>query len=202
MTNKNDSTKPEKSKIDQAVEQHQQDEAAKPSTTIKEKGTKSKFAFKKKKKIIVHEDIALAQIEMFFDRYSIDIEEMMEDDLEYAESIESAAKVVLNAIMLGKVEIYEDHADDNKIKVKQIIQHKSSKGTIDHIIYSEIEGGDNSAMPDKKKINNYDKMYALLGSMALNQPGQSAGIDEDTIRKLRSSDLKTAHSLANLFLVP
>jgi hypothetical protein len=184
------------SPIEKAAREFQQNEAAKPSTQPKKKGKKSKFAFKKKKLPVVSEDEALTQIELLFDRYRIDIEEMMEDDLEYAEAIESSANIVLKAIMFKEVEIYIDDKDNGKLKVKQHIQHRSKNGTVTHVVYSELEGVDNTSMPEGKKINSHDKMYALLGSM--NE--DVAGIE--TIKHLRSSDLKTAQALASLFLVP
>lgn len=184
------------SAIDKAAREHQESEAAKPSTQSKQKGRfKSKFIFAKPAPK-VHKDVAMSMLQLLFERYRIDPVRMQEDDLEYAESIETAATVVLDAIMLEEVKIYIDHADSNKLKVEQFIKLKSKEGTVNSIIYSEIEGNDNSAMPDDKGNNNHDKMYALLGSMA------ESDLGEHIVRQLRSSDMKTAHSLANLFLVP
>ena len=182
--------------IDTAVQKYEEKAAEKPSSQPKVKGKKSKFAFEKKKKPTVGEEDALKQIELLFDRYRIDIELMMEDDLEYAESIESSAKIVLEAVMLKEVEIYIDTKDSGKLKVKQTIQHRSSDGTIDHIIYGELEGNDNESMPEGKKVSSTTKMYALLGSMNEDVSGVN------TIKSLRVSDLKTAQALASLFLVP
>ena len=181
--------------IDQAVQGFKEDQASQPESQPKKKGKKSKFAFTPKKKSVVSEQEALGQIELLFDRYRIDIEEMWEDDKEQAESVESSANVILKSIMLGEVEIYNDEKDNSKIKVDQHIQHRSAKGNIEKITYGELEGNDSSSMPTGKKINEYDRMYALLGSMNEDAAG------ENTVRKLRSSDLKTALALSILFLV-
>lgn len=192
-------TQNQKTEFDKKIQDFQSSD--KPASALfndpppqKQKGKKSKFAFKKKKQYVIAEDLALEQIELLFDRYRIDIEKTAEKDPEQAESIESAAEIVLEAVRLAELEIYIDD-NDGKLKAKQHVQHRSAQGKVKELIYAEIEGNDQSAMPTGKKINEYSRMHGLLGSMCELPQGASY------VKSLRSSDGKTAVALSILFLV-
>lgn len=188
----------QKSNFDKKIQKHQQNEikAATDSDSdgIPDLGYKTKFAFSRKKPYILSEELALEQIELLFDRCRIDIPKIAEKDLEQAEAIEVAAEIVLEAVRLGEIEFYIDDAS-GIFKTKQHIQYRSAKGTVKTLIYSEVQGSNQSDMPTGKKINEYARMQGLLGSMCELPQGASY------VKSLRSSDAKTAVALSTLFLV-
>ncbi len=151
-------------------------------------GKKSIFALKKKDPVVSDEN-ALSQIMLLLDRYNVDLEET--EDEKQKVVLEEAARKTHKAIMAGWLEIYEE---EQEIKVKQIIQHRSEKSTVSELIYGELIGEDNTAMPTGEKVNEYDRMYGLLGSMSKSAYGEAI------VKKLKSSDLKIAMQLSFLFL--
>ncbi len=151
-------------------------------------GKKSIFALIKKDPVVSDEN-ALPKVMLLLERYNIDLEGT--EDEAQKKVLEEAARKVHKAIMAGWLDIYEE---EQEIIVKQIIQHRSEKSTVSEIVYGEIKGDDNSSMPTGEKINEYDKMYGLLGAMAKTAHGEAI------VRLLRSSDLKIAMQLSFLFL--
>ena len=151
-------------------------------------GKKSIFALKKKDPVVSDEN-ALSQIMLLLDRYNVDLEET--EDEKQKVVLEEAARKTHKAVMAGWLEIYEE---EQEIKVKQIIQHRSEKSTVSELIYGELIGEDNTAMPTGEKVNEYDRMYGLLGSMSKSAHGEAI------VKKLKSSDLKIAMQLSFLFL--
>lgn len=188
----------QKTDFDKKIQDYQQNEIKtatdSDSDGIPDLGYKTKFAFSRKKPYILSEELALEQIELLFDRCRIDIPKIAEKDVEQAEAIEVAAEIVLEAVRLGEVELYIDDAS-GIFKTKQHIQYRSAKGTVKTLIYSEVQGSNQSDMPTGKKINEYARMQGLLGSMCELPQGASY------VKSLRSSDAKTAVALSTLFLV-
>lgn len=148
---------------------------------------KSKFAINKK--IIVSEESALPQVLMLLTRYGIDIESIEDDD--EREKQERQCQEILNRVMSGELEIYEE---DNEIKVKQNIQNRNPDGNVDSIVYGEIKGSHRDTYKLEKDDNGFVAMRMLLTKLA-----ETNGAD-GILKKLRSSDLRTAELLATFFL--
>lgn len=151
------------------------------------KRKKSKFAIDKK--IVISEESALPQVLMLLTRYGIDIESI-EDEKE-KEAQEKQAQQLLNRVMTGELEIYEE---DNEIKVKQNIQNRNPDGNVDSIVYGEIKGIHRDTYKLDKDDNGFVAMRMLLSKLA-----ETNGAD-GILKKLRASDLRTAELLATFFL--
>lgn len=149
---------------------------------------KSKFALPDKK-VIISKESALPQVLMLLDRYGIDVEAIEDDRARQAQ--ENQANEILNRVMSGEIEIYDE---DGQIKVKQNLKNRSKDSNVEFIVYGELNGEHHQLYNVEKEDNGFKAMHNLLSMMA--ETNGVSGI----LKKLRSSDLKTAELLATFFL--
>lgn len=152
------------------------------------KQKKSKFSIPDRKTVL-SEETALPQVVLLLDRYGVDIEAIEDENVRKAQ--ENQAQEILNRVMSGELEIYDE---DGKIKVKQHLKNKSENSNVDSIVYGELTGEHHQLYSVKKEDNGFTAMHNLLSMMS--ETNGASGI----IPKLRASDLKTAELLATFFL--
>lgn len=134
----------------------------------------------KKKNDILSEEVAEDQVQLFFDYYDLDIDDISE---EQARVFEMSLSRIKKAVRKGKLEFAEIGG------VVKITQHLKNDTTL---IYDEISGRSKLAMKNKADTDNYGKIYSLCGSLT--------GIGESGISKLKGADMSLAECIGALFL--
>lgn len=130
---------------------------------------------------MISKESAIAQLDVLYDYYEIDLSEMSGD---VKSAIEHSAGKVAKAIQKGRVEISLD--DDGIVKITQTV-----KGG-DTLVYAEMNGQAKIAMGSKAPDDSYGKAYAMMGALC--------GLGEGAILKLKGKDLSTAEALGVLLL--
>lgn len=141
---------------------------------------------KKKKEMVLSEEAAEQQLQLFLDYYDIDLEDT--DDKDLLRANRSVKKKVIKAIRKGLVEVKEEN---ETLNVYQTLE-KPMQGITNPIRYKEPTGHSKIAMKESDKEDYYGKMYNLLGGMS--------GEGKAPFLKMKGKDLSIAESLALLFL--
>lgn len=149
-----------------------------------------------KREKIIDEVAAKAQLDLFFDWYDIDFDEMYEAAQRQQgaglASVEAARKRLIKLIREGRLEFIETANAKNEpvLKVHQVldleIDGKKS------VVYNELTGRIRAALPSEGG-NGTAKMYRLLAMLS--------GESDAFFLKLRRGDIGVADMIGFLFLL-
>ena len=145
------------------------------------------------KKVTISEESARAQLDVFFDYYEIDAENVGGGE-NAQDAFDSTVDRLVDAIKKGRVEIEEA---EGGLVVRQTCKNRAKTGTQDAssaavIEYKEISGAAKDAMKHKKESDNYGKIHAMLGYLS--------GLGENAIKGLRGVDMSISECIGVLFL--
>lgn len=140
----------------------------------------SKFKTTKKTKISVEN--AIEQVKGFCERYDIDPEP---EGGELNEALEGILDALVEYVSLGYLEFNDDFS------ITQHLQYPP--GDVKEIKYNRINGKMKRAMDGFKEIEQYGKIYALMGA--------SCGLGGDLVENLKGVDLKVLEGIGLTFLV-
>ena len=135
---------------------------------------------KKAEKLKISEEVANDQLQLFFDYYEIDTDDIFDGE---SKAIEIACDRIIKGIRKGKLEIKQS---SDKLEIIQTLKSGSN------LIYGELTGRTKLAMKAKLDTDNYGKIYALTGSLT------SSG--EAAIAQLKGADLSLCECIGALFL--
>lgn len=127
---------------------------------------------------MISEKVAIAQVQVLYDYYDIDIEEATGDQ---KTALQNANQRLIKAICKGRLTI----EDKDGLKVTQVAKNG------DKLEYKEISGRAKLAMKAGDN-ENHRRMYQLLGFLS--------GVGDSGIAKLTGYDLSIAECLGLLFL--
>ncbi|MCK4499839.1 hypothetical protein KAU11_05035 [Candidatus Babeliales bacterium] len=131
-------------------------------------------------KNVLSEESAQDQLELFFEYYDMEVEDIHDDQ---AKALEMSISRIIKSIRKGKLEFAET---DSILKITQHLKNGTT------IVYGEISGKTKLAMKSKLDTDNYGKIYSLCGSLT--------GIGEAGISKLKGADLSLCECIGALFL--
>lgn len=126
------------------------------------------------------EEVAEDQVQLFFDFYDLEVEDIPDDQIKVLDMSLSRIK---KAVRKGRLEFTES---DGVVKITQHLKNETT------IIYGEISGRSKLSMKNKADSDNYGKIYSLCGSLT--------GIGESGIAKLKGADISLAECIGALFL--
>ena len=132
-------------------------------------------------KLKVGEEAAREQLDMLYDYYEIDFNDLPE---KLKTALEATDKKLLKSVRRGRIEVSLD--EKNIIKVVQNIRSGEP------LVYREIDGAAKVAMGNKDENDAYGKAYALMGALC--------GLGETAITQLKSHDLSVVECLGTVFL--
>lgn len=126
------------------------------------------------------EEVAEDQVQLFFDFYEIEMDDIPE---EQTRAIDVSLGRIKKAIRRCRLEFVES---DGVVKITQHLKNETT------IVYGEISGRSKLAMKNKSDSDSYGKIYSLCGSLT--------GIGEAGIAKLKGADISLAECIGALFL--
>jgi len=132
-------------------------------------------------KFKVSAESAREQLDMLYEYYEIDFDELPE---KLGTALKATDLKLLKSVRLGRIEISLD--GQNTIKVVQNIRSG------DQLVYKEIDGKAKVAMGGKDENDSYGRAYALMGALC--------GVGEAGISQLKSHDLSVVECLGTVFL--
>jgi len=139
-------------------------------------------------------DVAKAQMELFFDWYDIDFQEMYQaaKGSKDEATIKAVENKLIRAIRQGRVEIKGvTVGDEPSLQVFQHLDHEVLGKT--EIIYEEVTGRARAAAKTVKDANDTARLYQFLG--ILSRDGASI------FEKLRGADIGATDAIGFLFLM-
>lgn len=148
-----------------------------------------------KRELKISEEQAKIQLEMYFDWYGLDYDEMFEakDGGKLDKARESVRKHLIKRIRQGYIEIKEE-ADKDGSSSLVVLQH------LDHVIqgkrevkYNEIRGKHRSAVQVLEGENETAQAYRVLGVLT--------GEGKAFFESLRGADIGITDMLSYLFLL-
>jgi hypothetical protein len=148
-----------------------------------------------KKAYIISEQTAHEQLDLFYDWYGIDYDEMLEAARQSQSdgALKLAENKVLKAIRYGAIEISEvaDSSGEQTLSVLQRLA-RPVHGR-EEIEYKEVTGKARIAMKSNSNISDAARMYHFLGVLC----GQGA----EMFMQLRGRDIGVTDALGFLFLL-
>lgn len=147
-----------------------------------------------KRELILSEESAQAQLDLFFDWYDIDFDDMIEEAKASRSElpIKTIRKKIVRAIKQGRVEIKEATVgDEPSLQVYQHLDH-AALGK-DSIVYKEVTGRARAASKTIEDANDTARMYQFLGILT----GEGSALFD----RLRGADIGATDAVGILFLM-
>jgi hypothetical protein len=148
-----------------------------------------------KRELLISKENAQEQLDLFFDWYDIDFEEMYEAAIqgENGATIRAAKNKLIKAIRQGRIEVKEVSNDKGETSLE--LHQKLDCPIFDKnvLVYKEITGSIRASAKADPKANDTKKMYQLLGSIT----GEGAEI----FLRLRRADIGLTDMIGFLFLM-
>jgi hypothetical protein len=149
----------------------------------------------KKRELRISESNAKEQLDLFFEWYDIDFDEMYEaaQQGQGAASVRAAKSKLIKAIRQGRIEIKEE-SDRKKEPTLNLYQHLDwpilEKKSVQ---FKEVTGATRVALKTGGSSNETAKMYQLLGALS----GEGA----EFFLRLKRADIGIADVIGFLFLM-
>jgi len=140
-----------------------------------------------KKKVVISEESAQAEIDRFLSYYDIDIDDM-DDDL--SKGMQRSVAKMKKAIMRGMLEFVDN--DGSLSVIHKLKWPPSSLNGGDTLKYRVLDGKAKIAMREAGENDTYGQIYMILGSLC--------GLGAQPIQELKAQDLGVAEAVGLVFI--